>query len=86
MLQYAVAVASDERRRRAAASSPAATLLRSVDDVDPETNECILDGHIDRLFRDAGVSAERVNARGQAYSITAAAIAEFVGWENMPWE
>ena len=86
MLQYAVAVASDKSRRRAAASSPAATLLRSVEDVDPGTDECMLSGHVDRLFRDAGVSAERVNARGQAYNITAAAIAEFVSWENMPWE
>ena len=86
MLQYAVAVASDKPRPRAAASSPAATLLRSVDDVDPGTDECELGGHVDRLFRDAGVSAERVNARGEAYSITATAISEFVSWENMPWE
>ena len=86
MLQYAVAVASDKPRRRLAASSPAVTLLRFVDAIDPGTDECMLDGHVDRLFRDAGVSAERVNARGQAYSITAAAIAEFVSWENMPWE
>ena len=82
MLQYAVAVASDKPRRRAAASSPAATLLRSVDDLDPGTDECELSGHVDRLFRDAGVSAERVNARWEAYSIAAAAITVFVSWEN----
>ena len=86
MLQYAVVVASGKPRRRAAASSAAATLLRSVDDVTPGTDESELGGHVDRLFRDAGVSAERVNARGHAYSITVAVIAEFVSWENMPWE
>ncbi len=39
-----------------------------------------------RLFRDARVSGQRVNARGVPYSVLDSAIAQFVAWEMMPWE
>lgn len=38
------------------------------------------------LFRAAKVSATRVSARGERYSIIDGALREFVTWEHMPWE
>ncbi|MBI5711026.1 MAG: hypothetical protein HZC42_12115 [Candidatus Eisenbacteria bacterium] len=41
---------------------------------------------VGRLFRDARVSADRINARGDPCSIVDSALQEFISWENMPWE
>lgn len=39
-----------------------------------------------QLFKDAGVSFERVSARGSRYSLAEEAYEEFLHWEDMPWE
>ena len=86
MLQYAVIVAASQRRHRSARNSAAATLLRAVEELDPQSANEELRALIGQLFRDARVSPDRVNARGQAYCITDSAIEEFIRWEDMPWE
>jgi hypothetical protein len=40
----------------------------------------------EQLFKDAGVRCERVNSRGNGYSIAKEAVNEFLNWEAMPWE
>jgi len=51
-------------------------------------NEPLANNHLTAivLFADAGVTHERVNARGKEYSMAESAVAEFVNWYNMPWE
>ncbi len=85
MLQHAVAVAIS-RSRRAAGAEASKAFPRAIDDLDMMSVQGEILEHLARLFRDAGVSPDRVNARGDAYSIIDSAIAEFVAWENMPWE
>ena len=41
---------------------------------------------VDALCREAGMRNQRQTSRGESYSIADAAIAEYVGWYNMPWE
>ncbi len=86
MLQYAVTVAAGQRRRRAARRSSAAALVHAVEELDPQGANEELRALVDQLFRDARVSPDRVNARGDAYCITDSVIEEFIRWEDMPWE
>jgi len=86
MLQYAVAVAMNLRRRHAPGAEASKALLRAIDELDVTSLRGDIPEHLARLFRDAGASPDRFNARGDAYSIIDSAIVEFVSWENMPWE
>ena len=38
------------------------------------------------LFEDAGVEYERVNSRGERYSLAERTFYEFIHWYDMPWE
>ena len=64
----------------------AGSFLVAIEELDPERLDPVIGDLLRRLFRDAKVSADRVSARGERYSIIDAAIQEFVAWENMPWE
>lgn len=86
MLQHAAAIAAGRSRSRAPGDSVVASLLDALDTPDPEAAIVDLQDVVGQLFRDARVSADRVNARGDGYSIADAAIAEFVQWGLMPWE
>jgi hypothetical protein len=86
MLQHAVAVAATPLRRRASGSAAARALLRASDELDAQSGSGPISDLVRQLFRDAGVSPDRVSARGQAYSIVESVIQEFMSWENMPWE
>jgi hypothetical protein len=39
-----------------------------------------------RLFKDAGVTFDRVSKRGEPYSIADQAYDEFVRWYDYPWD
>ena len=86
MLHHAVNVAMSRSRRRAPGAASSKALLAATEALDVSSEAGEIPEVLEKLFRDAGVSPDRVNARGDAYSITDSAIAEFVGWENMPWE
>ncbi len=86
MLQYAELVATDEPEGELATNSVARSLrltseLYSLDEVRSEIGDVTA-----QLFKDAGVSFVRTNARGEQYSIAEAAWSEFLRWYDMPWE
>jgi hypothetical protein len=85
MLQYASLVAVG-LRPRPADGSVAASLLEALEPDSPESAIGILGDVVGQLFRDARVRSDRVNHRGDGYSIADAAIVEFARWELMPWE
>lgn len=86
MLQHAVNVAMRRSRRRAPSAKACKALIAATEDLDASGEHGEIPEVLKKLFRDAGVSPNRVNARGDAYSIIDTAIQEFVGWEDMPWE
>jgi len=86
MLQHAASVAYRRTRGRASQGSVAASLLAASEETDPDGIAGQLGDVLTRLFRDAKVSAGRVSARGDRYSILDSAFQEFAAWENMPWE
>lgn len=86
MLQHATGVAYRSTRGKAPRGSVAASFLAASETADPGEIAAELGDVLERLFRDAKVPAERVNARGDPYSIIDSALEEFVAWENMPWE
>lgn len=86
MLQHAAGVAYRHNRGKTPQESVAISLLTASEEVDPEEVAGELGDVLTRLFGDAKVLAERVNARGDPYSIIDSALQEFVAWENMPWE
>jgi hypothetical protein len=86
MLQHAAGVAYRSTRGKAPRGSVAASFLAASETADPEEIAAELGDVLARLFGDAKVADERVNARGDPYSIIDGALEEFVAWENMPWE
>ena len=86
MLQHAAAAAYRGMRGKPAHGSVAASLLSASAGADPQEIAGELGDVLTHLFRDAEVSAARVSARGERYSIIDGALREFVTWENMPWE
>ena len=86
MLQHAAGVAYRSTRGKPSQGSVAASLLAVSEEADPEEMADELGDVLTRLFRDAKVSAGRVNAQGDGYSIIDGALQEFAAWENMPWE
>ena len=53
---------------------------------DPDEGMNILIVLIESFFTDAGVQCERINSRGQEYSIAEEAAYQFINWDSMPWE
>ena len=54
-------------------------------DEESEAYEMVID-LIDELCDEAGMRNLRESSRGEPYSIADNAIAEYIGWYNMPWE
>ena len=83
MLHYTLEVAINDRQKE----NFAANLLRNAWDTgwSEHTKDAIIE-LIDRLFRDANVSYERVSKRGEAYSIANEAFEEFLRWYDYPWD
>jgi hypothetical protein len=86
MLQHAACVAYRSTRGKGAQGSVAASLLAASEEGDPEQIANELGDVLTRLLHDAGVSARRVNAHGDRYSIIDSALQEFAAWESMPWD
>jgi hypothetical protein len=86
MLRHAVEAASARPGAGAPERSVAAALRRAAEEVDPDRVAHEIGDLLDRLFHDARVTARRVNARGDEYSILDGAIQEFASWYAMPWE
>ena len=86
MLRHAVDVAVAKFGDTAPERSAAASLIRTVEEDDPEKVADQIGDLAERLFRDAKAPWRRVNARGDEYSILDSSIQEFVSWYAMPWE
>ena len=86
-LQYVAQVASEKwGSQQPPEGTAAALLLEALEGGDPEETESTICALAEHLLRDAGVRFQRVNHRGQQYSIAEDAASEFVRWEDMPWE
>jgi hypothetical protein len=86
-MQYAAHLAYEKWEQREPPIGSAAALLLSVWETgDSENVELIVCNFAESLFHDAGVQYQRVNHKGQKYSIAEDAALEFVHWEDMPWE
>ncbi|WP_045218812.1 hypothetical protein [Desulfonatronum thioautotrophicum] len=85
MLQYATVLAANHKDVDEE-ESVAWNLVVATETPDPEEAEEFLMHLVQKLFRDAQVSPDRISSKGISYSIAEDAIQEFVGWENMPWE
>jgi len=85
MLQYAVTIAYERYGDNPEEGSVAHSLLVESEVYDPEEAEELL-GLVKRLFKDAKVEYDRVDHRGDGYSIAESIIYEFIRWYDMPWE
>ena len=86
MLQYAASAGIDGAGTNPPEGSVAYSLLVASEEPGPEFAAEELADLLERLFEDAGVVSDRVDSRGNPYSILDAAVQEFVSWYNMPWE
>ena len=84
MLQYAVAMvaAKDYKDARPLAAS----LLEASDATEPSEVADLIHDAVVQLFKDAKVRFERINARGDKYSLAEDSYEEFIHWFDMPWE
>lgn len=85
MLQYAATMACEKYGDEPEEGSAAHWLLVASEAYDPQEAEGLL-GVVKRLFRDAEVEYERVDRRGDGYSVAESIIYEFIHWYDMPWE
>jgi len=85
MLQYTVTIAYERYGDHPEEGSVAHSLLIASEAYDPEEAEELL-GLVKRLFKDAKVKYDRVDHRGDGYSIAESIIYEFIHWYDMPWE
>lgn len=85
MLQYAANVAYEKYGDDPEEGSVAHSLLLASEVYDPDEAVELFD-LISQLFEDAEVEYERVDHRGDEYSIVDSAIYEFIHWYDMPWE
>lgn len=86
MLHYAVTIAGAKSAKERSEGSLAFSLLEASEVNDAsEVKELIHDAVL-QLFKDAGVRFERINARGDKYSLAEDSYEEFIHWFDMPWE
>jgi len=85
MLQYATAIAEkldeDELEEDSVASS-----LINANEMDPDQLKRELHDVVKKVFRDAGVTFDRVSKRGDPYSIADEAYNEYFSWYDYPWD
>lgn len=86
ILRYASTIGFEGSSGSPEPGSVAYSLLVAEEAVDLEEARDEIFDVVESLFADAGVAHERVNRRGDPYSIADAAIYEFVHWHDMPWE
>ena len=86
MLQYALEKAEMIRHKNEEEHSVAMSLIDAADAGYPDGIKELIQDIVDRLFKDAGVSYERVSKRGDHYSIADEVYNEFASWFNYPWD
>lgn len=86
MLQYATDKALEIKYRNEEEHSVAMSLIDSADTADTDHIKALIHDVVDRLFKDAGVSYERVSKRGDHYSIANETYNEFSSWFDYLWD
>jgi hypothetical protein len=86
MLQYALDKAMKIKHRNEEEHSVAMSLIDSADTANIDHIKALIHDVVDRLFKDAGISYERVSRRGDHYSIADETYNEFSSWFDYPWD
>ncbi len=86
MLQYALEQSMKIKHRNEEEHSVAMSLIDSSDTADIDHIRALIHDVVDRLFKDAGVTYERVSKRGDHYSIADETYNEFSSWFDYPWD
>jgi hypothetical protein len=86
MLQYAVAIAAAKSAKEKNEGSLAFSLLEAGEASDPDEVKELIHDAVVQLFKDAKVRFERLNSRGDKYSLPEESYEEFIHWFDMPWE
>jgi len=86
MLQYALDKSAKIKHRNEDEHSVAMSLIDADDAGYPDGAKEFIHDVVDRLFKDAGVSHERVSKRGEHYSVADEAYNEFASWFDYPWD
>ncbi len=86
MLRYAATVAYEQHGEQPEEGSVAYSLLAASETYDPDQTAELIFDVLHQLFKDAKVTSERVNHRGEEYSIIDNIIEEFAHWYDLPWE
>ena len=85
MLQHALTIAEELDEDKLEEDSVALSLI-NANEMGPDEVKDELHDVMRRLFKDAGVTFDRVSKRGEAYSIADEAYNEFVSWYDYPWD
>ena len=86
MLQYALEKAATIKHRNEEEHSVAMSLIDAADAGYLDDIKELIHDVVDKLFKDAGISYERVSKRGDHYSIADEAYNEFARWFDYPWD
>lgn len=86
MLEYAVDKSMQMEHRNEEEHSVAMSLIDANEAGYPEAIKELIHDVVDRLFKDADVTYERVSKRGQRYSIVDEIYNEFSCWYDYPWD
>lgn len=85
MLQYALAIAERLDEDELEEASVALSLVHATE-MSPDEIKNELHDVVKQLFRDAGVTFDRVSKRGEPYSVAGEAYNEFASWFDYPWD
>ena len=85
MLQYALTIAEELDEDELDEDSVALSLI-NANEMGPDEVKDELHDVVRRLFKDAGVTFDRMSKRGEPYSIADEAYNEFVSWYDYPWD
>ena len=85
MLQYALVLAEELDEDGLEEDSVALSLI-NANEMSPDEIKDELHDVVKRLFKDAGVTFDRLSKRGEPYSIADEVYNEFFSWFNYPWD
>ncbi len=85
MLHYATAIAENMDEDELEEDSVALSLI-NANEMGPDEIKDELHDVMKRLFKDAGVTFDRVSKGGEAYSVVDEAYNEYVSWYDYPWD
>jgi len=85
MLHYATAIAEELDEDELEEGSVALSLI-NANEMGPDEIKDELHDVMKRLFKDAGVTFDRVSKRGEPYSVADEAYNEYFSWYDYPWD